>query len=142
MTRCAVLLPLLLLGGCKALVREGDVVGYHPDLPPRAEHAPYDTTYTLYALDPDAQPAYVTIELPKGTPIGYRREPNGALVAVAGEQVTPIPDERAMWRYTPTPRSRVRQFAVKTRDTGESVVSALILTPFLVWAIVSGGEVP
>ena len=128
--------------GCKALEREGHVVGYHPDLPPRAEAAPYDATYTLYTPDPEARLAYATIELRKGMTVGFRREPDGSLVAIAGEQVTPIPDARALWCHTPTPRSQIDRFAVETRDTCESVASAIVLTPFLVFAIISGDEVP
>ncbi len=137
-------LVLLPLGGCKALVREGEAITYQPGTPPTTTVAKCDATYSLDAKHPDTNTKYGwgTFDVLKGATVGFRREPDGSLVAIAGEQIAPIPDERAAWHYTPTPVTRLDRFAVSTRDRCEHAAGLVVLTPLLMLHIACGGEVP
>ncbi|MBN9118330.1 MAG: hypothetical protein J0I06_04070 [Planctomycetes bacterium] len=144
--RAAFLLLSLLspLGGCRALVREGEAIAYRPGTVPATATAKCDATYTLDAVNPNTNTKYGrdTVDIPKGATVGFRREPDGSLVALAGEKVVTIPDEPAAWRYTPAPVTRWDRFSVAARDACESAATAVILMPFILWQVVTGGEVP
>jgi hypothetical protein len=139
-------LPLLaLLGGCRALVRDAVAVEYHPGATPTTTVATCDATYTLYAPEPTPLVGYAEWDVTEGTTVGYRREPDGSVVAVAGELTTPIPECRSVWRFTPKPITRWDRFVVAARDDCKyslgAVVSVLLLPPTILW-MMCGGELP
>ena len=142
------LLPLLaLLGGCKALTRDAEAVAYRPGTPPTTVVAERDATYTLDARNPNTNTKYGwdTIDLRKGATVGFRHEPDGSLVAIAGEQIIPIPDEDAAWKYTPIPVTRLDRLAVSTRDRCEKAAETTFCYAMLPLIIFNGcvtGEWP
>ncbi|QJW93495.1 hypothetical protein FTUN_1001 [Frigoriglobus tundricola] len=139
-------LPLVcLVGGCQALTREAVAVEYRPGASPTAIEAQCAATYTLHSIKPDSQLNPTTIELEKGATVGFRREPDGSLVAIAGWQTSPIAESQHVWRYTPVPVTRWDRFVVGTRHTCEKAAEAAtmaIVLPLLVLHIMTGGEPP
>ncbi|MBX9627220.1 MAG: hypothetical protein K2X82_25680 [Gemmataceae bacterium] len=127
----AALLPAL-AGGCRALVRDAETVAYRPGTPPTTAPAECDASYQLSA--PDELRYWLQVDVPAGAAVGFRREPDGSLLAVAGEHVQPIPDGRYVWLCTPKPVSRWDRFAVGTRDRCEkAAVTALLYVTMPVW---------
>ena len=101
--RYAVLLvlPLLcLIGGCQSLTQDAVAVEYRPGTNPTTIAGKCYATYTLHSIEPDVQFAPTTIELGKGAMVGFRREPDGSLVAIAGWQNDPDPGGPVVAIYT------------------------------------------
>jgi hypothetical protein len=122
------LLPLL--GGCRALVRDAETVEYRPGSAPTTMAATYDATYRLYV--PEKLETGMGIEVTKGEAVGFRQEPDGSIIAVAGQETKPIPDGRCVWLCTPKPVTRWERFLVRTRDKCETAVMLVFLGPALV----------
>ena len=111
-----ILISLLsLVGGCRALDREVKAVEYRPGWQPITTESKCDATYSLNSPEPNTTIGYATIDLPKGASVGYRRELDGSLVAIAGERITPIADSHSVWRYTPKPITRWDRLVVTPR---------------------------
>jgi hypothetical protein len=120
-TRLAALvaLPLLtLLTGCKALTRDAESVEYRPGTAPTTVIADRDAEYRLYA--PEKLEWRLPVDVAKGERVGFRYEPDGSLVAIAGKETTPIPDGQYVWLCTPKPVTWWDRAAVKSRDKCEN----------------------
>lgn len=134
-----------LLGGCLALVHDAEAIAYRPGTTPTTTVAKCDATFSLSASQADERAELPVIELPKGATVGYRRETDGSLVAVAGERAIPILNDNAVWRYTPIPAARWKEFADATGRRCQAVAGVLIGVPLfplvLVW-LLTGHEVP
>ena len=104
----AVLLALPLLSvacGCKALVRDAETVEYRRGAIPRSTAAKCDATYTLEVPE-DKRTSYNPVDVATGEPVGFRREPDGSLVAFAGTHTYTIPDRHAVWSFVRPHQSR------------------------------------
>ena len=117
----AAILPAL-TGGCRALVRDAEAIAYRPGTRPTVAPAEAAATYRLHS--PDERRWWPEVEVPAGAAVGFRREPDGSLWAVAGEIVQPVPDGRYVWLRTPKPVGRWDRFAVRTRDRCEEAAGA------------------
>ncbi|MBX9581941.1 MAG: hypothetical protein K2X87_16675 [Gemmataceae bacterium] len=131
----AALLPAL-AGGCRALVRDAEAIAYRPGTPPTTTAAECDARYQLSA--PDELRYWLQVDVPAGAAVGFRREPDGSLLAVAGEHVQPIPDARYVWLCTPKPATRWDRFAVRTRDRCEEAVTDAKVVLFIPVMCITG----
>jgi hypothetical protein len=119
-------------GGCHSLERDRVSVEYHPDQPPAITVAPYDATFSLKISEPHSTCVISTIELKKGERVGYQVGQDGALVAIAGDKVIPIPDRWSEWRYSPIPGNSFEWLLVTGRSVSEDVLrqtATIILLP-------------
>ncbi len=120
-------LPLLsLMSGCKALVRDAEVVEYRSGTLPITTAAKCDATYTLEVPE-NKRTSYNPVDVAKGETVGFRREPDGSLIAFAGTHTYTIPDQHAMWCFVPAPVTRWDRFVVSTRDKCENAFSTTLL---------------
>jgi hypothetical protein len=128
----ALLLPLLCLAcGCKALVRDAETVEYRPGPTLSTTVASCDAEYTLSA--PEKRETRLSVDVAKGERVGFQREPDGSLVAVAGKETMRIePGAHYVWLCTPKPVTALDRCAVKTRDKCEEVIGIMVLIPFLI----------
>jgi hypothetical protein len=134
---------LSLLSGCRALVRDAEMVEYRPGAPPTTVVADCDAEYRLFA--PEKHETRMPVDVAKGEAVGFRREPDGSLVAVAGKETTPIPEGRYVWQYTPKPATRLDRFAVTTRDKCENAFYTtlfVITAPFWLVECAKTGQWP
>ena len=99
--RRAVLLCLVVLtalGGCSHRSNPGVVAKYEPGQKLTSKKVPYDAKVELHARDqPDAVGPLTSTGVTGGTRVGFRRGPDGAVVAFVGERPVPIPDGRCEW---------------------------------------------
>jgi hypothetical protein len=77
------------------------------------------------------------VDLTKGTCIGFRRNAEDRVVAVAGDQTTELFDTQAgsEWRYTPRPVTRWDKLIVGVRDNTERAIGTAwgcLLLPFII----------
>lgn len=133
----AALLVLPFVGGCKALVRDPEVVEYRPGTPLATVASKCDAKYTLEVPD-DKWTSYNPVELSKGEVVGFRRESDGSLVAFAGTHTYTIPDQYAVWSFVPAPATRWERFAVGTNNKAKSAVESVTLW-FLAPVIIING---
>ena len=131
--RYAVLLVLpwlALLCGCNALPREAEVIEYRPGGTVPTTVAKADGEYRLSA--PDARMSCIPTDVSQGSVLGFRQEPDGAVVAFAGDQSWPIEakDGRHVWLCTPKPANEWERFLVRTRERSENAfyTTVMILT--------------
>ena len=140
-----VLLLLTLLGGCKAIVRDAETVEYQPGATPTTVVAKCDASYKLEVRD-DAHKCYPPTDVTKGAVVGFRREPDGSLTAIAGKETKAIPEGRYVWGYKPKPVTQWERLAVGTRDTCSTaagwVCFALFVPLDLCWCALSGEAFP
>ena len=126
--------PLFILTiGCQSTVKDVVVIEYHPYLTPPTTIAKCDATFTLTAPEPTK--TLLSIELKEGETIGYRSEPDGSIVAIAGEQTIPIPYDWSIWRYTPKPNNqgkRFLDFASDVCDIARSLPRLIFTSPLWV----------
>jgi hypothetical protein len=140
-------LPLLhLVGGCHSLARDIVAIEYQPGTAPTTIAAKCDAVYRLSAPEKrEGRPGY---QVAKGETVGFRREPDGSLVAVAAGHTLALEETRYVWvwEYTPKPTTPWERFLVKTRDRGEkaaeTAVYVLFLPPFLIRQALFGPELP
>jgi hypothetical protein len=128
--RRAVVLPLpllALLGGCHALVRDAEVIDYRPGRPAPATVAAEDAGYRMTARG--GLQNWVQTDVASGSPVGFRQESDGSVVAFAGEQTWPVDpaDGRHVWLATPKPVTGWDRFLVRSRDRCESAATAVML---------------
>ena len=131
--------------GCRSLERDVVAIEYHPGSMPTTGISSCDATYTLSSREPNCTLDYATIELPKGSTVGFQRQPDGTMAAVAGDRTTPISDCHSVWRYTPKPTSRWDRWLVTTRDKwvhSVGVATDYFLLPY--WIVICSitGEYP
>jgi hypothetical protein len=138
------LLPLLsLVCGCMGLRRDREAVEYRPGTPPTTVVAERDATYRLCADEPD--PGRPWVDVTKGERVGFRRESDGSLVAIAGTRTTPVPDVRHVWISSSWPVTRWERFAESTVEGSKKVagiVVAIPMLPFVFLWCVTGHELP
>jgi len=99
-----------------------------------------------YRLSADKQ-TWIQTDVTKGREVGFRREPDGSVVAFAGEQTWQVKDSngRHVWLCTPKPVTEWDHFLVRTRDKSENAfyTTAFILAiPFWVPHCAATGEWP
>jgi hypothetical protein len=141
MPRAAWLVLLLPIAfGCKSLWRETEAVGYQPGTLPTTVVADRDATYRLCADEPDV--GRPTVDVTKGERVGFRREPDGSLVAVAGTQATPIPDVHHVWRCSSWPVTRWERFTDSTVRESKRVIGIIVWVPLVFLWCVTGHELP
>jgi len=124
-----------LLSGCQSLERDVVAIEHRPGTDPTTVLSSCDAAYELTSPEPNSHIAYATIELAKGATVGFRRETDGSLVAIAGAQTTPISDCHSVWRYTPNPNPRWKRFVSNTHDRYRSAADAMALffiSPFII----------
>ena len=125
-----VLPGLSLFCGCHALTRNAEGVDYRPGGPTITTVATFDASYSLAA--PDAFKSWIQTDVPQGSLVGFRQEPDGAVVAFAGELTWPVDDAagRHVWLCTPKPTNEWERFLVRTRDRSEEAFykTVMILT--------------
>jgi hypothetical protein len=122
-------LPLfILIVDCQSSVKDVVAIEYHPEITPTTTTAKCDATFSLTAPEPTK--TLLTIELKEGATIGYRKELDGSIVAIAGEQTIPIPNEWSIWRYKLKPDNQGNRFLDRASDICEIALSIpmLILT--------------
>lgn len=141
----AMVLPLVaLLGGCKALVRDGETVEYRRGTLPSTTAARCDATYTL-EVPAAERTSYNPVDVAMGELVGFRRESDGSLVAFAGAHTYTIPDQNAVWSFVPAPVTRWDRFAVGAANKAKNAVEAvttLFLVPFIIYNGCTTGEWP
>jgi hypothetical protein len=115
--------PLALSVGCRALDRDVLAVEHAPDADPVATVAGRAAAYQLVCDGGAAYP--VAVDVPEGAAVGFRRDPDGLVVAFAGEHTTALPEGHYVWRYTPAPANGWERFAVGTRDRCENAAKAV-----------------
>jgi uncharacterized protein YceK len=137
------LLILALLSGCRSLRDDREAVEYHPGRPATTVVADRDATYRLCAHVPD--PGRPTVEVTNGEVVGFRREPDGSLVAIAGTQTTPVPDIYHVWVSSSWPVTRWERFADSTREGCKkatvTVVGVVCLPAAVLLMILTGGAI-
>jgi hypothetical protein len=77
------------------------------------------------------------VALPSGTWIGFERDADGALVAVAGESRIALGDGVYQWRYVPPPRDRT-----PLENVGMVLVAVPAIAVVLIMATLVPGSVP
>lgn len=119
---CALVLATL-VSGCSTQ-RESLVTDYHPGGPVRQETAATPAVYHLTRRTPaDGKGKGDTVEvvardLFAGEPVGFRRNADGALLAVAGRETLPLEDGDYCWHVgTTMDEVRLRRFKHDTRDS-------------------------
>ncbi|MBA4064193.1 MAG: hypothetical protein C0501_10855 [Isosphaera sp.] len=112
---------LAVSAGCRALDRDVVAIEHAPGGAPGSAVAGCAAAYQLVG-DGGAYP--VAIDVPEGAAVGFRRDPDGLVVAFAGEHTTSLPEGRYAWKYTPTPANGSERFAVGTRDWCEKAAKA------------------
>lgn len=136
---------LTAISGCVAVRPDDSVAAYRPGNSVTTTTAGFDATYALYAVDhPGATGPLLTVPLSRGNTIGFRREANRSVVAVAGERVIPIPDGACEWRVTP---ETMPGFWQRCGDEATSLgkgfvgtVGALLMAPFLFLLLPQGAR--
>jgi hypothetical protein len=115
---CCSVVFLVFAAGCvgNAQTHEDDLIAEHRrGDKPSTITVPYEATYALihdpFAADADAPGTMVfehwtgkTLQfrqLKRGDPIGFQRDGDGQLVAVAGGEALPLEDGHYCWRITP-----------------------------------------
>jgi hypothetical protein len=89
---------LTALGGCSHRSGPGVVARYEPGKELTSKTVPYDATVELYSRDQASATGPLTsTTVTGGTPVGFRREADGSVVAFVGERPVPIPDGRCEW---------------------------------------------
>jgi hypothetical protein len=89
---------LTAFSGCTHPSCPGVLACYVPGQKLMSKKVPYDATVELYACDqPDAVGPLTSTGVTGGTRLGFRRGPDGAVVAFVGERPVPIPDGRCEW---------------------------------------------
>jgi hypothetical protein len=141
----ALLLPLLCLAcGCQSLARNVETVEYRPGPTLSTTVAECDAEYRLDA--PEKCQMWMPVDVTKGERVGFRRDPDGSLVAIAGARTTPIPPgDHYVWLCTPKPVTAWDRFAAKTRDTCEKAVDTTVnylLLPLIIYNGCTTGEWP
>jgi hypothetical protein len=142
-TLLLVLSLLSLVGGCKALSRDREAVEYRPGTLPTTVVADRDATYKLCADEPD--PGRPVVDVTKGERVGFRREPDGSLVAVAGTRTTPVPDVRHVWISSSWPVTRRERFAESTSEgckkAAQTVAGVIFFPAAVVLMVITGGAI-
>ena len=131
--------------GCRSLERDVVAIEYHPGSSPATGVTHCNATYRLTSPEPNVGLEYATIELPKGSTVGFRRQLDGTMVAVAGDKTTPITDCHSVWRYTPKPTCRWDRLLVDSRYRCERAAGAAwdyFLLPYMIVAGCVTGEWP
>lgn len=89
---------LTALTGCTVPGKNGVVAAYRPGQKPTSKKVPYDSTVELHAREQRHATGPITSTgVTGGTEVGFRREPDGSVVAFVGERPVPIPDGRCEW---------------------------------------------
>lgn len=136
------LLPALVLPcGCQTLARDVPVVEYSPGGTLDTAVAKYDATYTLSI---GTSVSLQCTDVPEGGTVGFRREPDGAVVAFAGEETRRLdPDHgRHVWLCTAKPATVWGRRLVRGRDIAEEggkVILFVLTLPILIPAIMIYG---
>jgi hypothetical protein len=142
-TALCLLMSLPLMCGCKASMKHVEAVEYRPGTEPRVIPSKYDAEYSLY--EPDVGRGQPGFEAAKGEPVGFRREPDGSLVAVVGKETKPIPEGRYVWKYKPKPVTRWDRFTFAAHDRAETatacVMGVFLLPLLIVYQAVTGEPV-
>jgi hypothetical protein len=104
-----------------------------------------DAEYSLFA--PDKLTSWIQTDVPKGSAVGFRQEPDGSVVAFAGEQTWRVEDSngRHVWLCTPKPVTGWDKFLVRSRDKAENAFGATLLilaAPFWIPACAVTDEWP
>lgn len=134
--RRAVLLALALLTplGCASPPRREVVARYHPDSPLEEAKAEGGRTYGLYLTgQPRDMPPLFQSASSGGTTVGFRRDVDGVVMAVARNQAVPAPDDPCEWRVIPgRGRARAEKFADATEKVTAGVCGVLLVTGLIV----------
>jgi len=133
------------LTGCRALERDVVAVEYRPDRTLASTTAAYDATYYLHA--PATEEKSAPVKVPKGATVGFVRESDGVIVAIAGEERTALPDEKCVWKwkYTQRPVTRWDRFVSRTiTNCGGAIATAWLvaLSPCIIVNGMITGEWP
>ena len=132
-TYIALLCIFVTLSGCHVSTAPTTVVRYNPQLPPSMIKATYHGQYLLYPMSGrmtaparDAQPI-ASRRLAPGDRIGFLRDANGTVLAVAGADAIPIAQQHHLWqmRADPGQIDKAKTSAVVTTTVLIVVIAAL-----------------
>src|SRR5436309_152502 len=140
-------LLLALLGGCQAVNPHGHggefVAEHRPGEGPALGSAPYRAVYTLFRWDPPPEdpPAHTWLAdrqvtelyvrgLARRDPVGFEKDKEDHLVAVAGAEKIPLPEGRYCWHITPDSEYRGAQRLL--HEAGENALAVVELPVGLV----------
>ena len=133
---------VIFAGGCTAApsCHNGTrIVAYTPGAQLGVEPVPYTASYILY--QPPIVPAgassgegslerWTLRELKQGGWIGFSREENGQLIAIAGSERIPLADGAYCWHVSPeTQYSATKLFLLGAEDTARKTAMAIVRFP-------------
>lgn len=102
------------LAGCAGAPPSGPVVEYRDGLPPTTRTVKCEADYELVAKDASAAPGpFGNHHIRKGETVGFRREADGTLTAVAPGYTLPLPPGSYSWEVVgdSVPPSSERQWS-------------------------------
>jgi hypothetical protein len=123
-------LAAALTGGCTSgpPCHEGRLIAeHHPGGPATTTAAPYRADYALYQEQGDGRP-FLWRGLARQESVGFERNADGALLAVAGPDHIPLTEGCYTWHITPQSEPNVgRKLALLLNDTSETVVYGVVV---------------
>lgn len=139
--RSAVLLTLsmlIVLNGCANPHANRPAAEIRPDIAPITSEVKYEATYALYRTDGPGVPLHST-RLTRGERVGFRRQSDSSVVAVAGGHTLPLGDGTFAWLLVEnsSPNWRVRAAQDGQRVAGK--LGSGILLGVLAAVFVAGG---
>jgi hypothetical protein len=139
---CALLAGLLGCHGGGACHDEHLVAEHWPGGAVKEGHAPLDAVYTLYRHADGVERAHVPgspkpptevcleQKVTGGESVGFRRDKDGQLLAVAGTQSVVIPEARYCWHLSPqTENADLRRAASGAKTTLRTVAVTVVAVP-------------
>jgi hypothetical protein len=97
--RCALALALVsALTGCVAAPPKGPLVEYHEGLAPTTRRVECEANYALLTKNPSAVSGQIALHhIVKGEWVGFRREADGTVIAIAPGYTFPLPPGAYAW---------------------------------------------
>src|SRR5438876_2001845 len=119
--------------GCHVSTAPTTIVRYNPQLPPSVIKATYHGQYLLYAMSgrmtapPAGAQPIASRRLTPGDRVGFLRDANGTVLAVAGADAVPIAQQHHLWqmRADPGQIDKAKTNAVVTTTVLIVVIAAL-----------------
>jgi hypothetical protein len=105
----SVLMPV---SGCVNPYGRRSVAQVAPGIAPSELKVCYESTYALFRTDELGAAIYST-HLMRGERVGFRRECDGSLVAVASCQLIPLSEGTYVWKVVPGTAPTLRERALK-----------------------------
>jgi hypothetical protein len=126
---------LYFLCGCQtSSMRDLVAIEYNLGTTPHTITAKCDATFTLTSSEPSSLFGDTSIELKQGTPVGFRQEQDGSIVAIAGQEIFHLQNERSVWLYTPKPKIQWDQLKVKAREDCPAIFgTTMAIITFPLW---------